>query len=66
MTVRASFDEGPDLAGEARKSIRDSAAYSCLAQLPDGRIGLLYEQDDYRQIVFDRRRAARDLTGEAN
>lgn len=27
-------------------------AYSCLSSLPDGNIGLLYETDDYRRIVF--------------
>lgn len=27
-------------------------AYSCLANLKDGRIGILYETDDYRKIVF--------------
>jgi len=29
-----------------------SSAYCCLARLPDGRIGLLYERDDYRTLAF--------------
>ena len=29
-----------------------SAAYSSLAALPDERLGLLYERDDYRAIRF--------------
>ena len=28
------------------------SAYSCLAVLPDRSIGLLYEKDDYKRIVF--------------
>lgn len=29
-----------------------SAAYSSVVELPDGRVGVMYEKDDYRQIVF--------------
>ena len=29
-----------------------SSAYSCAAQLPDGRIGVLYEEDAYTRITF--------------
>ena len=29
-----------------------SSGYSCAAQLPDGRIGVLYERDGYSEIVF--------------
>jgi len=28
------------------------AAYSTMARLPDGRIGLLYESGGYRQLTF--------------
>jgi sialidase-1 len=51
MTVRASFDEGRTWP-VSKEVYPGSAAYSCLAQLPDGRIGLLYEKDAYHQIVF--------------
>jgi sialidase-1 len=61
MTVRASFDEGRTWPIEHEVD-PGSAAYSCLAQLPDGRIGLLYERDDYRQIVFTV--VPLDLTGD--
>ena len=51
MTVRASFDEGSTWA--ISKLIDDGlAAYSCLAPVSEGQIGLLYECDDYRQIRF--------------
>jgi sialidase-1 len=29
-----------------------SSEYSCAAELPDGRIGVLYERDGYQEIVF--------------
>jgi sialidase-1 len=51
MTVRLSFDAGhtwPD----GKLIDAGPAAYSCLARLPDGRIGLLYERDNYRSIAF--------------
>ena len=51
MTVRASFDDGATWPVE--KLIEEgSAAYSSLLRLPDGRVGLLYERADYREIVF--------------
>jgi hypothetical protein len=51
MTVRASFDEGKTWP-VSRRIDKGSVAYSCLARLPSGRIGLLYERDDYRKITF--------------
>jgi len=51
MTVRASVDDGKSWP-IARQIHADSSAYSCLVVLPDGRIGCLYEADDYRRIVF--------------
>ena len=51
MTVRASFDDGATWPVE--KLIEEgSAAYSSLVRLSDGRVGLLYERADYREIVF--------------
>jgi sialidase-1 len=51
MTVRASFDEGGTW--PAQKLVyAGSAAYSCLCALPDGRIGLIYERDDYGKLTF--------------
>jgi sialidase-1 len=51
MTVRVSFDEGRTWPQSVLID-EGSAAYSCLAPLADGRIGLLYERDDYGRIVF--------------
>lgn len=53
LTVRGSTDDGASwpLALELH---RGSGAYSCLAALPDGAIGCLYEADDYRRIVMAR------------
>ncbi len=56
MTVRLSGDGGrtwPD----SREVWAGPAAYSCPGQLPDGRLGLLYErgeQSPYERIVFSR------------
>ena len=53
LTVRLSDDEGRTW--PVRKTIwKGSAIYSSLARLPDGAIGLLYEREDYRRIVFTR------------
>jgi sialidase-1 len=56
MTVRASFDEGRTW--PVRRLIEPGpSAYSCLAILPDGGIGLLYEtgaKSAYEQITFAR------------
>jgi sialidase-1 len=51
LTVRLSYDEGKTW--PLQKMIyKGSAAYSCLATLPDRRIGLLYERDESKQISF--------------
>ena len=51
MTVRLSYDEGQTWP-IARVVYEGPAAYSCLTRLPDDRIGLLYERDDYARIMF--------------
>lgn len=51
MTVRLSYDEGQTWP-VSRLVNPGSAAYCCLAALPDGRIGLLYERSSYRRISF--------------
>ncbi len=51
MTVRVSYDEG-ETWPISRVVDEGSSAYCCLARLPDGRIGLLYERDEYREIAF--------------
>ena len=51
MTIRASFDDGatwPD----SLEIETGSSAYSSLVALPANRIGLLYERNDYKEIVF--------------
>ena len=51
MTVRLSYDEGQTW--PISKVLHEgSAAYSSLAELPGGTIGLLYERDDYQKITF--------------
>lgn len=51
MTVRLSYDEGRTWSSR-RLIYGDSAAYCCLTRLPDGRVGLLYEADGYKRLVF--------------
>lgn len=54
LTVRASFDEGQTWPVSRRLDPRPSA-YSCLASLPDGSIGILYEAGEkspYETLVF--------------
>jgi sialidase-1 len=54
MTVRASYDDGQTWPA-ARVVNAGPSAYSCLATLPDGKIGLLYEsgaKNPYENIVF--------------
>jgi sialidase-1 len=56
MTVRASFDEGRSWP-IARLLHAGPSAYSCLAALPDGRIGCLYERGEahaYERITLAR------------
>ncbi len=54
LTVRASFDDGRSWPVSRRITTQPSA-YSCLAALPDGRIGLLYEtgvKSPYEELRF--------------
>ncbi len=56
LTVRASFDEGQTWPASQLLDPRPSA-YSCLAALPDGGAGILYEAGDqhpYQTVVFAR------------
>ena len=51
MTVRLSYDEGKTWPVHKQIYI-GSAAYSCLTVLPDSRVGMLYERDNYGKITF--------------
>lgn len=51
MTVRVSYDEGKSWP-VSRLIYESSSAYSNLTKLPDGRLGLLFERDDYKKISF--------------
>jgi sialidase-1 len=51
MTVRLSYDEGRTWP-VSRLVDPGSSAYSCLARLSDGRIGLLYESGGYKRVTF--------------
>ncbi len=56
LTVRASFDEG-DTWPVARLLDSRPSAYSCLAALPNGEVGILYEAGEkhpYENLVFAR------------
>ncbi len=53
MTVRVSYDEGASWP-VSRLVYTPSAAYSSLAQLANGDIGLLFEKDNYGAIDFVR------------
>jgi sialidase-1 len=53
MTVRLSEDDGKTWP-HSRLVCEGSSAYSSLAVLPSGEIGLLYERDDYKRIVLAR------------
>jgi sialidase-1 len=57
LTVRMSYDEGRTWP-VSRLVEPGLAAYSALARLADGRIGILYESGGYKQLTF----AAFDLT----
>ncbi len=53
MTVRVSYDDGKTWPVE--KEIHDGgSAYSNLIALPENQVGLVYEKDGYKQIVFSR------------
>ncbi|MAE62455.1 MAG: sialidase [Planctomycetaceae bacterium] len=51
--VRLSYDEGKTWP-VGKVIYAGPFAYSCIAVLPDGRIGVLYEQDEYEEIVLAR------------
>jgi sialidase-1 len=53
MTVRVSYDDGQTWP-VSRVIHPSSAAYSCLAVLPGGEVGLLYERDGYARISLAR------------
>lgn len=56
LTIRASFDDG-ETWPRARLLEPGPSAYSCLAVLPDGSIGILYEtgaKSAYENLVFAR------------
>jgi formylglycine-generating enzyme required for sulfatase activity len=56
VTVRLSYDEGKSWP-VAKQIFAGPTAYSCLAQLPNGDIGLLYERGDrhrYEKMTFSR------------
>jgi sialidase-1 len=51
LTIRASDND--TLSWPYSRSLYEgSAAYSCLALLPDGKIGCLYERDNYSKILL--------------
>ena len=51
MTVRLSYDEGRTW--PVQKLIDGGpAGYSCLTRLKDGRIGLIYERENYQRLSF--------------
>ena len=53
MTVRASFDDG--VTWPAARLVHEGfSAYSSLVRQPDGRVGLLYETDDYKYLRYAR------------
>jgi sialidase-1 len=53
LTVKLSQDQGQTWS-HSRLVWEGSSAYSSLAQLADGEIGLLYERNDYKQLTFTR------------
>ena len=53
MTVRLSYDEGRSWP-VGKLVYTGSAAYSCLTVLPNKDIGIVYERDNYKKIVFTR------------
>lgn len=51
LTVRLSRDEGKTWP-ISKLLYAGSAAYSSLAKMPDGKIGIVYERDNYKKITF--------------
>lgn len=53
LTVRLSYDNGKSWP-VSRLLYEPSSAYSCLARLPFGDVGILYERDNYGKLTFSR------------
>lgn len=53
LTLRLSYDEGKTWP-ESKLIYAERAAYSRLAVLPSGEIGLVYERDNYAYLTFSR------------
>jgi len=51
MTIKISYDDGISWPDE-QEIYNGSAAYSSLVSLPEERVGLLYERNEYGEIVF--------------
>jgi len=51
LTIRGSTDEGRTWP-HAKTVYPGSSAYSCMARLADGRIGMIYERDSYGKLTF--------------
>ncbi|MBX2820898.1 MAG: glycoside hydrolase, partial [Rhodothermaceae bacterium] len=51
MTIRVSYDNGVSWPVE-QEIYNGSAAYSSLVSLPEDQVGLLYERNEYGEIVF--------------
>lgn len=51
LRVRLSLDEGRTWP-HGKLISAGSAAYSCMARLPDNHVGIVYERDNYRRISF--------------
>ena len=52
LTARISYDEGRTWP-VSRVIDEGSSAYSCLTRLKDGRIGIVYESDNYTRLTFN-------------
>lgn len=53
LTLRVSADDGSTW-GDETLVYPGSSAYSSIAVLPDGRVGILFERDDYQRISLAR------------
>jgi len=53
LTLRVSTDDGRSW-GDETVVYPGSAAYSSISVLPDGRVGILFERDDYQRISLAR------------
>ncbi|WP_254560138.1 sialidase family protein [Dyadobacter diqingensis] len=57
LTLRISFDDGKTWSKQypvdkGSEGIKDFTAYSDLVQIPKNSVGVLYERDEYKEIVF--------------